>query len=164
MPLVVRSTPSNAKVRVDGALVGETPFERGYLVAPGTPFSLRVEAVGYLAFEQQALPVAGEPLVVDVGLQRERGARPAAVDEGRGALSVRTEPWTLVQLDKDTVGETPFAERPVKAGKHTLVVKNADLGLEDRFAVVVPKGKTLAVILKYEKVGSVWKQTKKTLR
>jgi hypothetical protein len=165
VPLVVRSTPSNAKVRVDGALVGETPFERGYLVAPGTPFSLRVEAVGFLAFEQQALPVAGEPLVVEVGLQRERaGARPVAVDEGRGALSVRTEPWTLVQLDKDTVGETPFAERPVKAGKHTLVVKNAALGLEDRFAVVVPKGATLAVILKYEKVGTAWKLTKKTLR
>lgn len=167
VPLVVRSSPSKAKVRVDGALVGETPFERGYLVAPGASFALRVEAPGSAAFEQNMVPVAGEPLVVDVTLVRERaGARPVpvTVDEGRGALSVRTEPWTLVQLDKETVGETPFAERPVKAGRHTLVVKNADLGLEDRFVVVVPKGATLAVILKYEKVGTTWKLTKKTLR
>jgi hypothetical protein len=145
--------------------VGETPFDRGFLVTPGTPLAVRIEAPGYAALEEDHVPRAGEPLVVEVALVRERaGARPPVADEGRGALSVRTDPWTLVQLDKETVGETPFVDRPVKAGRHTLVVKNADLGLEDRFAVVVPKGATLAVILKYDKVNGVWKQTKKTLR
>jgi hypothetical protein len=90
--------------------------------------------------------------------------RQPVADEGRGVLSVNTDPSTLVQLDEETVGDTPFVDRPVKAGQHTLVVKNADLGLEDRFVIVITRGATLAVTLQYDKVNGAWKQTKKTVR
>ena len=166
VPLLVTSTPSNAKVRVNGELIGETPFDRGYLVEPGVDLDIRVDPpAGYVAWQETHKATAGTPLSVAATLSaKERTPTKPVVDEGKGALSVRTEPWTLVRLDKDIIGETPFAERPVKAGKHVLIVKNPDVGLDDKIAVTVPKDKTLAVILKYEKIGGAWKLTSKTIR
>ena len=45
-----------------------------------------------------------------------------------------------------------------------IFIKNGDVGLDDKFAITIPKDKTLAVILKYEKVGGVWKLMTKTIR
>ncbi|HEY1100281.1 MAG TPA: protein kinase [Myxococcota bacterium] len=167
VPLRVTSTPSRAKVRVNGALVGETPFDRGYLVTPGEALEIAVEpGAGWQSWQQTHTAVAGDPLLVDAVLTPAAKDRAPVrvVDEGRGALSVRTEPWALVRLDKDVVGETPFVDRPVKAGKHVLSLKNPDVGLDERITITVPKDKTLAVILKFEKVGAVWKLKSKTIR
>ena len=166
VPLRVTSTPSIAKVRVNGALVGETPFDRGHLVDPGAVLDIVVEPpAGFQPWHQQHTAAAGETLLVDAVLvPKERQPARPVIDEGRGSLSVRTEPWSLVRVDKEQISETPFVERPVKAGKRMIFIKNGDVGLDDKFAITIPKDKTLAVILKYEKVGGVWKLMTKTIR
>src|SRR5690606_14815731 len=99
---------------------------------------------------------------------KEFGKRPTPVEEGQGALSMRTEPWTLVTSGRLSLGETPFAERPLPAGKHTLSIRNPQSGLEDKVAVTIAKDKTTVVILKYEATGKAgkagWKLATKTIR
>ena len=165
VPLVVQSTPPRAKVRLNGELLGETPFERGYLIEPGVVVTLRLEPPpgGFLPHESEIVASPGEPLLVEVDLVAKEGKK-APVDPGKGMLSMRTEPSAQVQIDKVAFAETPFVEKELKAGRHTIAVINKELGLDDRFMVTVPKDKTLVVIVKYDKTAGGWKLRSKTVR
>lgn len=169
VPLIVRSTPPKARVRIGGELLGETPFDRGYLVEPGTPIALRLDppTPAWQAVERDIVAAAGTPLEVDIELPsiaKKPGGPVPPVDVGMGRLSIRTDPPVVVSLGKDALDETPFAERPVRAGKHVLVLKSAEKGLDERLPVTIVKDKTLIVILKYTKEGVGWKLQSKTIR
>jgi hypothetical protein len=166
VPLIVRSTPPRAKVRVGGELLGETPFDRGYLVEPGTTLAIRLDppTPAWQAVEREVVVAAGAPLELDVELPAATAKKLPSVDAGTGRLSIRTDPPVMVTLGRETLDETPFAERPVKAGKHVLVLKNAEKGLDDRLPVTIVKDKTLVVILKYAREGTGWKLQSKTVR
>lgn len=164
VPMVVQSTPPKAKVRLNGELLGETPFDRGYLIEPGVVMTLKLEPPpgGFLAHESEIVASAGEPLLVEVDLPRE--GKKVAVETGKGLLSMRTEPSAQIQVDRVAFAETPFVEKELKAGRHTIAVVNKELGLDDRFMVTVPKDKTLVVIVKYDKTAGGWKLRSKTVR
>ncbi len=69
VPLIVRSTPSRARLSIEGQARGETPFEQGFLVQPGVAVLLRLEAEGMQTFEERVTATAGQPLVRDVRLE-----------------------------------------------------------------------------------------------
>ncbi len=164
VPLVVRSTPSKAKVRVDGQLRGETPYEQGLLVAPGVAVKLRLDAPGMQPFEDTVVAEAGKPLVVEARLLADRPGPPPPRVAEFGALSVRSEPWANVRFGDDKLGDTPFREKRVRAGRQTMVVSNPQYGINESFTVNVPKDKTVVVILRFEKHGSGFKLAEKTIR
>jgi serine/threonine protein kinase len=167
VPVIVRSTPPKAAVRINGELLGETPFERGFLVEPNVPLALRLDPPGpmWTAVDQQLTPKAGEPLVVDLTLPRSGKKAAPLVDAGMGRLSIRTDPdGVIVSVGKERIDETPFAERPVKAGRQVLVLRRDDVGLDERLPVTIPKDGTLVVKLRFEKDGGGWKLTSKTIR
>jgi hypothetical protein len=169
VPLRVRSTPTKAKVRVDGALRGETPFEQGFLVEPGRAVTVRLEAPGFAVWEEQRTAVPGTPLDVAVKLAPvvAPAAQPVPVTPARdeqGAIRVNVEPWAFVTLDNLALGEAPFGDKRVAAGRHTLTLTNPEVGLKDSIPVVIPPGKTLVVILRYEKKGTEWVKVKKDIR
>lgn len=66
--VVVTSTPSGATVRIDGAVMGTTPWGGDHRGA--APFVLEVSAPGYLTFRQTLPP--GEATSVSATLQRKR--------------------------------------------------------------------------------------------
>jgi serine/threonine-protein kinase len=171
VPLVVRSTPPRAKVRVDGSLRGETPFEQGLLVEPGKPVSVRIEASGYAPWEEQRVAEPGRPLELNVKLSPTAVATQPAVATGGGgareefgAIRVNVDPWAIVKLGDVTLGEAPFNDKRVRAGRQVLTLTNTEMGLKDSFPVVVPANKTLVVILRYEKKGAAWVLAQKTVR
>ncbi len=165
VPLTIRSVPPKAKVRINDELLGETPFDRGYLAEPGVPLSLRLEppSIAFAVLEQEIVPTAGKPLSLTLTLPPAKKKAPV-VDEGMGSLSMRTEPWAIVSSGRLSLGETPFAERPIPAGKHTLSIRNPQSGLDDKLVVTIIKDTTTVVILKYVQEGGVWKATTKTVR
>jgi hypothetical protein len=166
VPVVVRTKPPLAKVRINGELLGETPFERGYLVEPSTPLVLRLDppGPGWAVVEQEVTAMPGVPLVLDLELPSS-ARKVTAVEVGTGRLSMRTDPHgVIVSIGKERIDETPFAERPVKAGRQVLVLKKADIGLDERLTVTIPKDKTLVVMLKFEQDGGAWKVSSKTIR
>ncbi len=163
VPLVVRTTPPGAKVRVDGQLRGETPFDQGFLVEPGKPFALRLERPGFVVWEQSRTAVAGEPLLVELALTNASSS-PVSTRAEWGAIRVNADPWAVVKLGGQVLGEAPFSDKRVPAGKQQLTLTNPELGLSDSFSVTVPPNQTLVVIVRYEKKGATWALAQKTIR
>jgi hypothetical protein len=171
VPLVVTSTPPAAKVRVDGQLRGETPFDQGFLVEPGRVLTLRLEAPGFVPWEEQRTAVSGASLRVDARLvplraDSARTTTPAAptTKEEFGSIKVKCEPWANVRLGDVVLGEAPFGEKKVRAGRQTLTLMNPEVGFTDSFPVVVPANKLLTVIVRYEQKGSRWVPVLKSVR
>jgi hypothetical protein len=54
---------------------------------------------------------------------------PRAQEGGPATLSISSDPPTEAFLDGADLGQTPVASRTVSAGKHTLRLANADLGI-----------------------------------
>jgi hypothetical protein len=170
VPVVVQSTPSKAKVRIDGALRGETPFDQGFLVEPGKAFTVRLEAPGFATWEEQRTAAPGVALALNVKLVAATstttptgGSAVAARDEF-GAIRVNVDPWADVKLGDAVLGEAPFNDKRVRAGRQILTLTNPEMGLKDAFPVVVPADKTLVVIVRYEKKGATWALAQKTVR
>lgn len=164
VPLVVRSTPGKAKVLLNGELLGETPYDGGHLVEPREVLTLRLEpsSGGFQSHESEIVASPGQTLTVEVDLLAKTSKK--ALEVGRGFLSMRTEPSAQVMVDNAPFAETPFVEKPLKAGRHAVSVVNAEARLNDRFVVTVLKDKTLVVIVKYDKTAAGWKPRTKTMR
>jgi len=167
VPVVIRTKPPRAKVRINGELLGETPFERGYLVEPDQALALRLDPPGpaWGVVEQEVTAMPGVPLVLDLELPSSTKKPALTAETGTGRLSIRTDPdGVIVSVGKERLDETPFAERPVKAGRQVLILQKADIGLDERLPVTIPKDKTLVVKLKFERDGGAWKVSSKTIR
>jgi eukaryotic-like serine/threonine-protein kinase len=168
VPLVVKTNPPKAKVRVDGELLGETPLEKAGVIRPERAVKVRLELPGYSTFEKEITPEAGTPLVVDVLLERPRAeARPAPErKQGFGFLNMRSTPWVNVRLQGNgqKLGSTILAQVRVPAGRQTLVLSNPEVGLNDTLTVVVPEERSLSVTLEWEKKGSDWKIKTKSIK
>ncbi|MBM4281797.1 MAG: PEGA domain-containing protein [Deltaproteobacteria bacterium] len=166
VPLVVRSTPPRAKVRIDGELRGETPFQQGFLVGPGKAVIVRLEAAGFQPWEEQRTASPGAPLEVVAKLApATAGLRmTAAARDDFGAIRVNIDPWAIVEFDDTVLGEAPFNDKRVRAGRHLLTLTNPEVGLKDAFEITIAPKRTLMVILRYEKRGTVWVQTQKNIR
>jgi hypothetical protein len=130
--LLVRSTPSGARVFVDGEAAGETPLTLRELDL-GT-HGVRVVRDGYAPQERRVLLSAAEPSSsltfeltrLGAGAPPRATTAPASVgrtEPGRyvGALIVESRPpKARVFLDGQLVGSTPLTLTDVKAGEHAI--------------------------------------------
>ena len=73
------------------------------------------------------------------------GRTPTAAAAATGKLTVRTNPYSEVYLGTDKLGETPFAELTVPAGKLTLIFKNPSHPTVRRTVEILP-GKTAKLL------------------
>lgn len=167
VPLVVRSTPAKAKVRLDGELLGETPLEKPAILAPGKPVKVRVELAGWSTFEAEVSPTEGEPLVVQAALERPRAElRPMERKTTYGLLNMRSTPWVNVTVQGTglKLGATILAQAKVPAGRQVFVLSNPEEGISDTITLNVPEEKAISVTLEWEKRGEQWKLKNKTVK
>jgi hypothetical protein len=132
--LLVRSTPSGARVEVDGVARGETP-----LALRGLDLGSRrvvVSSPGYLASDQRVMLSAGRPSrSLEVKLTPRNPARaaatatrdlPAEASAPVGALIVDSRPaGASVSVDGRPSGVTPLTLENVAAGEHTVMISLA---------------------------------------
>jgi hypothetical protein len=89
-----------------------------------------------------AQPVMSPP---DAGVRRPPGGDAAAVRRAVGRLTVVTEPRTDVFLDGRALGRTPLLDFEVPAGRYTLRLVDAALGIRHEEPVTVAAGRTTTV-------------------
>jgi hypothetical protein len=162
-PLIVKSVPSRAKVKVNGEVVGETPFERKAVVDPEKPVTIKLELGGYDFPEKVVTPEAGVPLDLGeiVGALRRSTSAPVIRAEPPaakfGLLNMRSAPWVQVKVKGQVLGNTTFTQIRLPAGRQTLVMTNPEVGINETLVVTVPEDKTLNVSLEWEKKGNDWR-------
>lgn len=130
--LTVSSTPSGAKVYIDGSYKGNTPYSD--TLSPGT-YDIKVTMTGYNDHETTATIVAGEETMLSFWMYPL---------ETSGILSVSSSPWgAFVYVDGIYTGITPLTEA-AEAGIHTVTISMA--GYNDHISSVsVPAGGTASV-------------------
>lgn len=168
VPLVVKSDPAKAKVRLDGELLGETPLEKPGLVRPERKVRVRLELAGHTPLERELTPAAGVPLVVEATLEKPRAEARIPVERkpAFGFLNMRSTPWVNVRIQSNgqRLGATILAQAKVPAGRQTLVLTNAEQGINEALTVVVPENKAVSVTLEWEKKGADWRIKAKTIK
>jgi hypothetical protein len=119
--LTIRSTPSGARVEINGRARGTTPLTVRDL-ALGS-MTVRLTRSGYQSVQRRVtLSAARNAQTIDTSLER---SRPAADEEGpatfTGSVLFETHPSGVnVYLDNKMVGVTPFQLRNVRAGSHVV--------------------------------------------
>jgi PEGA domain/Protein kinase domain len=132
--LLVRSTPGNASVSIDGHDAGRTPATVRDLAFGA--HHVRVTRDGYAALDRRVVVTASRPATsIDFELVREKAAVPeprrapaaappvpsASAATGPGPLRVESRPaGASVYLDGRLVGVTPLSLPAVPAGDHTI--------------------------------------------
>jgi hypothetical protein len=126
--LLVRSTPSGARVFVDGRDVGRTPASVGDLVRG--QHRVRVVQDGFVTEERRVIIASSGSQALNVTLERPRtavAAKPAAppVSATTGTLTtqlkVESRPTNAkVFVDGRLIGTTPLALEQIEAGEHNI--------------------------------------------
>jgi serine/threonine protein kinase len=112
--ITVKSTPAGASVFLNGASIGQTPFET-QAIEPGR-VTLRLARSGFMAKDTTVLIEDGQHLSLRLFLDKE------VAPEAR--MSVASQPETAdVYVDGELAGQTPFAESGLTPGHHTIRVK-----------------------------------------
>jgi hypothetical protein len=60
-----------------------------------------------------------------------------------GFLTLDTAPWSEVRIGKRRLGVTPLVSVPLPSGRHTLELRNPELGLMTRYTVQIDAGKSI---------------------
>jgi serine/threonine protein kinase len=136
-------TPPDAKVAVDGkALGGSSPhILKG---KPGQTLALAVSAEGYVA-KRDSVTLTGNDQRRHIALVAEAKPTTQPADPttavANGTLVVMVLPFAEVTIDGVPVGETPI-RRTLKAGKHTVELRNDGLQKKETLAITIVPGKT----------------------
>lgn len=157
--LVVETVPPGASITVDGKDAGPSPARLENLV-PGEHL-VQATLAGYQLSERVvSLSKPGERVVVQLSLLPVAPAKPGPVAAApkpvahaarpkpkpaeRGALTLKTTPWTTVYLGKQKLGDTPLINVSLPAGRQVLRLVNAEKGLESSIEVeIVPNETTV---------------------
>jgi len=94
---------------------------------------------------------AGAGTVTDAG--QDAGVEPQTAPpdrtpppRGRATLTANAAPWAEVTLDGRVLGNTPIRGRSIRAGPHTVVMRNDSLGAEARASFEVAAGEAVTLI------------------
>jgi hypothetical protein len=66
-------------------------------------------------------------------------ARPSAEF---GYLTLDTTPWSEVKVDGVSLGQTPIVRAKLPAGRHTVLLQNAERGVSTTYQISIEAGKT----------------------
>ncbi len=153
--LEIDSEPTHAKLSINGAAVGTTPFLAK--LPPGGSAQVRVELDGYLPLTEvvntsqsqwrlslKPVPKKIEPKVV----VRKEVPEPKPV--GSGVVRFVVKPWATVECGSAyKFGQTPFAEKTMNAGDYTCHFANSELGQAKTVELHVEPGKTQRVFVDF---------------
>ena len=147
----VLSTPSGADVLVDGQLYsGKTPLRINNL-NPARSYQVELRLPGYasektqVALEHTGWRTVQLALAAEVAKQaaviaphstgaRNEGGKPrkhdvvVVVSAGQGRARFIVQPWASVTIDGERIGDTPLPPQTLRAGPHTVVLSNSELG------------------------------------
>lgn len=151
--LSVEVSPPEAKVRIDGADQGASP----YTLEPGE-HALEASAAGFVADRRTVKLAAGERVSLIVKLDHEVvAAAPEVVKRDRpaarapkGTLRLDTVPWTTVYLGGTRLGETPILGASLPVGRHVLRLVNSEQNIEHTVEVEITANATTTKKLKLQ--------------
>lgn len=130
----IRSTPTGAALSIDGVARGSTPRA---LSLPTVPFVLELRKPGYRKHRATHQALDGKDIVVRL----QRGTR--TLKAGKvGYLTVNSLPWTRVYARGRYLGNTPLLRRPLRAGRHRIVLRSAAGRVRKRFDAQIDSGRT----------------------
>ncbi|MFC4452711.1 PEGA domain-containing protein [Deinococcus sonorensis] len=132
--LSVTGSPLDARVTVNGEVLGRTPLTD--VPVPAGSVTVRVERDGYVTFTQTVTINPDQRLTLTPAL------RPVPLRLGR--LVVESSVPASVALDEVPLGVTPLLVQ-VKAGNHTLLISPLDGQPGQRLPVSLRSGATLTV-------------------
>ena len=132
--MTLGATP-RAAVTLDGQLIGNTPL-RKYSVPPGehtvllecvsclepqaSTLTFTLEAGEIYTHESTTFEMgSGEPVTGGVA----EAPTPAEVRPDPAYLTVHSQPWSVVFLDGELMGNTPLSKKMIEPGTHTMVLK-----------------------------------------
>ena len=121
--LEFRGLPAGARLLVDGVVWND----RRRQVDVGVRRA-QVTARGYFPYSDSIRVDPGVTIIRDIALVRSDLAR----------LSVTREPWGIVYLDSERVGETPIFENQVPAGTYTLRVESPSAQTYEQVVELAP--------------------------
>jgi len=130
-PVEIITEPPGVNVRIDGALVGKTPYRNPETIAGN--YQYRLESEGYLSKLGTLSVKAGKPTIIQETLERNSGT-----------LVIESDPpGATVRLgDKLLPGRTPLTQRHVTAGAHLITLEKPGYG-SVRGRQVVKRGETV---------------------
>lgn len=67
------------------------------------------------------------------------------VERAFGRLRVIVAPWARVSIDGTSVGLTPIIDKPLRVGRHHIVLENPELAKKVRITVEIKKGSTMTL-------------------
>ncbi|HTR49723.1 MAG TPA: serine/threonine-protein kinase [Kofleriaceae bacterium] len=124
--LDVRTTPTGATIK----LGDQTRVAPAQLYIPAGHVTVTAQLAGY---EDEVREIDLDPEVhheIEIAFGRKQPTKEPSRPHppALGKLTVRTTPYSDVYEGGKLIGTTPFAERALPAGKHTLVFKNPQHG------------------------------------
>jgi hypothetical protein len=121
--LLIRSTPGDADVTVNGRTRGRTPLALRDLTLGS--YTIRVAREGYAPEERTVQLTAQRPSTsTTIDLRRPAAPGPAAQKSGAGGLTVQSRPGgARVFVNERLAGSTPIAISGVPAGSATVRIE-----------------------------------------
>ena len=71
-----------------------------------------------------------------------------------GHISINVRPWALVFIDRKKVGYTPLRNHELKAGSHTVIIRNQKLDREKVYKVKIEEGKGKEIFIDFTTEGA----------
>ncbi|MEC7946981.1 MAG: serine/threonine-protein kinase [Myxococcota bacterium] len=133
-----RSTPSGARVYVDGRLVGRTPVDwDGGSAGSSAKVEYRLGGHNTATFSIR-LPVDGRSVSFPRSLEK-RSAEP-----GKVSVNVKSG-WANVFIDGQRVDTTPLFNHVLTPGRHDIRVVNESTGMDESRSVTIASGEASSV-------------------
>ena len=129
--LLVQPDPPGGEVYIDGKMRGTTPLSLAGLSA-GRALHVLVKTAGRQIYDEHitldpGTTVTLRPRLAPRGVSRvsPKPVPKAKKAKAMGRLSVNTEPWSTVFVDKARVGNTPLVGHALPVGQHVVELVNA---------------------------------------
>jgi serine/threonine-protein kinase len=136
--LEVTTMPAGGTLKVGD----QTRTAPAQFMIPAGHVSIIAELAGFADERRQVDLEPGEHHEVEIAFTKKLRDKPDHHGPELGKLTVRTVPYSDVYDGSTLIGTTPFAERVMLAGPHTLVFKNPKHGTIEKKITIVA-GKTL---------------------
>ncbi len=154
----IDSDPQGAELRVNGEVVGTTPFERA--LPYKSAVEVRLELAGFAVqiehftvaeaeedphkYPLKALPKTNNvkpPIVKNNNPPPE--VKPPIVAGGKGTVRFAVKPWAMVECPGIGIkDESPFPDKPVPVGTYTCTFTNPDFPAQTKVVKVEPNQTT----------------------
>jgi serine/threonine protein kinase len=129
--LRIKSDPNGAVVFINGKRKGKTPYSGWFPMF--TNVNVKLVRKGYQS--------VSEKVQVTKGVENLRFSLAQAILE-YGYLSANADPWAMVYIDGDLVGNTPLLAHKIPVGRHTVEFRHSDFPSKQKVVNVTRKHTT----------------------